>query len=177
MPSLILFYYFFYLINFSAQLIIHVSHTSNIYGLIQIENTTASDDKTIKFWNSLTGILIKTITSTVQLYGLTAISSSLSAVGSCSTPYDVQVRNIDTNTLMKSMSEHLNCVRTVLLLPSGALMTCSDDGTIKLWNMTTFTLIKTLSLSGVSIVRSLCWLNNGLLAATGNNNIRVEYNI
>ena len=151
------------------------THSNYIFGLIQLKDTntvvSASEDKTIKFWNSLTGILIKKITSTVNLFCLTAISSSLLAVGSYNSPFDVEVWNFETNTLKKSMSGHSSHVRALLLLPSGALATGAVDGTVKLWNMTTFTLIKTLSLAGVSNVYSLCWLNNGLLAVAGDYNL------
>ena len=150
------------------------THTGTIYGLIQLKNTTtvvsASLDSTIKFWNSLTGVLIKTIWDTVWVVAFSALSSGFMAVGTCTTNV-VQIWNFDNNTLISSMSGHTQCVNSLLQLPSGALVTSGSDGLVKIWDLTTYTLIKTLTSAGVTDVRSIFLLSNGLLAAAGTNNI------
>ena len=155
----------------------NANHTGAIYGLIQLQNTTtvvsASFDKTIMFWNSLDGILIKTIQTTRQLGGIGAISGSLFVVGTMGIPCPVQVWNFDNNTLTISMSGHPGSINTLIMLPNGLLATGASDGTVKLWNVNNYTLITTLSPVNVNITKvyRICWLNNGLLAAASDNNI------
>ena len=54
----------------------------------------------------------------------------------CSYDKTVMVRNSEDNTVIKTLTDHKEAVRDILLLSDGRLASCSADKTIKIWNLT-----------------------------------------
>lgn len=78
------------------------------------------------------------------------------------TTYDVEMVNPYMNTSYFTTTSHTNKVEWLKIMPDGTLASGSDDKSIKIWNVTTGSVLRTLS-GHASAVYCLELLPNGLL--------------
>ncbi|QDL15876.1 hypothetical protein DP113_17850 [Brasilonema octagenarum UFV-E1] len=107
---------------------------------------TASDDNTVKLWDTATGQVIKTLSGHRDSVNGTSFSPDGKILAT--TSRDMTVKLWDTATLkeIKTLSGHTNQVNRVSFSPDGKILaTASDDNTVKLWGTATGQVIKTLS--------------------------------
>ena len=70
------------------------------------------------------------------------------------------------NTTIATLSGHTGAVRSLKLLPDGRLASCSDDFTVRIWNLTTGNVSMTLY-GHTAIVYAVEVLANGYLLSGG----------
>src|SRR5690606_1280529 len=73
----------------------------------------------------------------------------------------IKVWDLEANLLLMSLDSHSSYVRSMNVMSDGSLVSVSDDKTIKFWNLTTATLIRTISDSHGSSIYSVKVLFNG----------------
>jgi len=118
---------------------------------------SGSHDKTIKVWNLHTGELIRTLAGHPDQVYCVAISADGQIIVSGGSEETIKVWNLHTGELIRTIGEHLwwvnsadghshNVVKTVAISPDGqTFVSGSDDATIKVWNLHTGKLIRTLA--------------------------------
>jgi WD40 repeat protein len=98
---------------------------------------SASDDKTIKFWDSSNGVSIgpPCTNHTYEIYSL-AISSDGSFIASASRDRTVRLWSTKSHQQIGQALEHTKCVRCVAISPNGELLVSGDfDGNLQLWSV------------------------------------------
>jgi WD40 repeat protein len=117
----------------------------------------------------------------IRIYDLnTSISSSISLKllndGNLAVSYanEVRILNATSGTLLRVLKGQREWVSCMELLKNGLLAVGSDDRSIKIWNTTIGTLIRTFSGLTSSVINFLKVLDNGSLASSSGN---VEINI
>ena len=118
---------------------------------------SGSRDKTIKVWNLHTRELIRTLAGHSDQVYCVAISADGQIIVSGGSEETIKVWNLHTGELIRTIGEHLwwvnsadghshNVVKTVAISPDGqTFVSGSDDGTIRVWNLHTGKLIRTLA--------------------------------
>lgn len=133
---------------------------------------SASDDKTIKIWNSTNANFIRSLTGHNNIvYGLEQLKNGFLASGSADK--SIRIWNPDDGTLIKTiMNAHSSAVIVLKLLANGNLASLSstNDQNIKIWNMTSYSLVRTIASAYLEDVFSAELLSNGLLAVGSNDN-------
>lgn len=125
-------------------------HTGYVCALIEFPHSvlvSGSQDKTLKFWdlNEKDKVLKRTITDPKQgrIMCMTLISNEQMAVGS---EKDIQIYNIEEGKIVKTLTGHTALLRDLLILDDNVtLFSGSDDRSIKMWNLTTYTQIRTFT--------------------------------
>lgn len=125
-------------------------HTGYVCALMEFPHSiiiSGSQDKTLRFWdlNEKDKVLKRTLTDPKQgrIMCMTLLNNDQMAVGS---EKDIQIYNIDSNKIVKTLSGHTALLRDLLLLEDGTtLVSGSDDRSIKMWNLTTYTQIRTFT--------------------------------
>ena len=106
--------------------------------VIRVENLStnqqlsSSDDHTIKLWDIDTDLCLQTFNNSEEAYCLKIISDKTFASGSYK---KIKIWNIDDGRCIKTLNGHTSWVSDLLLLPNGYLVSCSEDKTIKVWNI------------------------------------------
>jgi WD40 repeat protein len=154
----------------------HLSgHTADVIKLIKLqENTTiasASNDCTIKIWNYTNGQLVKTIEELREEFVVTfddlVLLSNGYLVGSNNLNYySIIVWNVTNATIVESLKGHTAYVTSLVLVKSDLLATGSYDMTIRLWNLTSFSLQKIIK-DEHDRIECLLSLQNGQQLASG----------
>ena len=143
------------------------SHTSSITGLIQLANglmLSGSSDKTIKVWNITTGNLVNTFNNPNGVGALLELSSN-NWVAAALTYCSSGIWNIASGSMAKTLNNHTNSVLSLIELWNGLLASGSGsvDKTIKIWNVTTGAMLKSLASS--SGVYSIIQLTNDTIGS------------
>jgi WD40 repeat protein len=152
-------------------------HIRSVRGVVVLkygEIVSASDDKSIKVWDSNNGTLIRTLTNNTDgIQSLVVLNNgTLIASGSYQ---KVKIWDPYTGDMIFSLDGHSDYVRTLTVLKNSNLASGSRDTTIKIWSVTTGQLLHTLH-DHTTFVRSLAVLENGNLvsgAAQPDNSIRI----
>jgi WD40 repeat protein/tRNA A-37 threonylcarbamoyl transferase component Bud32 len=108
---------------------------------------SASDDKTIKLWNLVSGEEIRTIEGHSNWIWTVAFSPDSKTLASGSADKTIKLWNLKTGKLIRTLEGHSDGVTSVAFSPDGKTLasgSASKDKTIKLWNLETGKLIDTL---------------------------------
>jgi WD40 repeat protein/tRNA A-37 threonylcarbamoyl transferase component Bud32 len=106
---------------------------------------SASDDKTIKLWNSATGQEIRTLTGHSNWIWATAFSPNGKILASAGADKTIKLWDVATGNLISTLKGHTDNVSSVAFSPDGKLASGSLDKTIKLWNVANGQEIRTLT--------------------------------
>jgi WD40 repeat protein len=106
---------------------------------------SASDDKTVKLWDTSTGKEIKTLTGhTDKVWGV-SFSPDSKIIASASADKTVKLWDTSTHKVITTLTGHTNEVHRVSFSRNGKMLaSASADNTVKLWNTSTHKVIKTL---------------------------------
>ncbi len=129
----------------SGQVIKTLSnHSKSITCLIIIKGRaviSGSEDNTTILWNMNRGDVIKKFSDTSKIQCLALLKDDTLVTGSKL----IKLWNIKSGNLIKSLSNHSDSIRSLLVLQDGTLISGSDDKTIKVWNTATGQVIQTLT--------------------------------
>ena len=155
-------------------------HTNIVVGLEYInEDTiaTGSWDCTIQIWSISSGITNITINTGSGVRCLKLLSNSIYlATGLITTPFNINIYNINTGILVFSLSGHTNQVNDLVLVNKTTLISSSFDNTIRIWNLATNT--QTFSLTGhTSYVVGLKLISTTLVASCSGDTMIKLWNI
>jgi len=107
---------------------------------------SASFDRTIKFWNPLTGELLQTVNAHSDAVRAIAYTPDGKTLASGSGDKTIRIWDLQTRTLVRTLSGHSGPIWSIAISPDGeTLASGSYDGTIKLWNLQTGELRQTLT--------------------------------
>lgn len=128
-------------------------HTSLVYCVaISPDGSTiasGSYDKSIKIWDTFTGILLRTLTDNVGRVHSVAYSPNGNRIVSVSNDYytyTINIWDINDGMLLHSLTGHTSSVHSVTFSPDGSTIASgSYDNTIKIWDANTGALLRTLS--------------------------------
>ncbi len=136
---------------------------------------TGSEDNTVKLWDPEKGILLATLSGHADDVTALAISPDGSSVASGTGQDDiVRIRKVPANLRLGILSGHSKPVGKVSFSPdSKALVSASEDGTAKLWNVETETDI--LALKGQTrSVNFPVFSSSGNLIAAGDDDQKIR---
>mmetsp|Transcript_47653 Transcript_47653/g.55116 ORF Transcript_47653/g.55116 Transcript_47653/m.55116 type:complete len:549 (+) Transcript_47653:30-1676(+) len=125
-------------------------HTGYVCALMEFPHSiivSGSQDKSLKFWdlNEKDKVLKRTITDPKQgrIMCMTLVSNDQMAVGS---EKDIQIYNVEEGKIFKTLTGHTALLRDLLILDDNVtLFSGSDDRSIKMWNLTTYTQVRTFT--------------------------------
>ncbi|MBD2057715.1 serine/threonine protein kinase [Oculatella sp. FACHB-28] len=107
---------------------------------------SASFDRTVKFWNPLTGELLQTVNAHSDAVRAIAYSPDGKTLASGSGDKTIRIWDLQTQKLVRTLSGHSGPIWSIAISPDGqTLASGSYDGTIKLWNPQTGELRQTLT--------------------------------
>ncbi len=96
---------------------------------------TASDDKTVKLWNVVSGREIKTLSGHQYEVNSVSFSPDGKTLATASDDHTVKLWDVASGTQLKSLTGHQYPVNSVSFSPDGkTLASASRDNTVKLWN-------------------------------------------
>ena len=123
------------------------THNSRVWPLAfapQEQHLASGDmDGTIKIWDYVVGLCLKTLTSEMGYINSLAYSPDGNRLAS-GTLYGVGLWDPDTGTLLQTMKGHSSSVRSVAFSPNGKTI-ASSSSEIFIWDVTTSTLLYTLT--------------------------------
>jgi len=153
-------------------------HSSTVYSLTVLPDGTLASgagDKTIKLWNTSTGMCLRTLQGhSSAVYSLTVLPDGTLASGSLD--YTIKLWNTSTEVCLRTLQGHSYHVRSLAVLPDGTLASGAGDCTIKLWRTSTGVCLRTLQGHSES-VSSLAVLPDGTLASGSNDHTIKLWNI
>jgi len=98
---------------------------------------TASQDKTAKIWDALSGQLLLTLTGHGESVNSIAYSPDGKYLATASNDHMAKIWDSATGQLLLTLSGHKDSVDHVVISPDGTrLATASYDGTVKIWDAT-----------------------------------------
>jgi WD40 repeat protein/energy-coupling factor transporter ATP-binding protein EcfA2 len=107
---------------------------------------SASDDHTVKLWDTSTGKVIKTLTGHENSVKGVSFSPNGKMLASASDDNTVKLWNTSTGKVIKTLTVHTSSVNRISFSPNGKMLaSASYDQTVKLWDTSTGKVIKTLS--------------------------------
>ncbi|MDZ8090218.1 MAG: hypothetical protein RMY16_32405, partial [Nostoc sp. DedQUE12b] len=99
---------------------------------------SASDDNTVKLWDTSTGREIKTLTGHTSPVNGVSFSPDGKMLASASADKTVKLWDTSTGQQIKTLTEHKDAVWGVSFSPDGKMLTsASADNTVKLWDTST----------------------------------------
>ncbi|MEG4458840.1 WD40 repeat domain-containing protein, partial [Microcoleus sp. N9_A1] len=107
---------------------------------------SASDDKTLKIWDTETGTELRTLTG--HTYQVLAVAIAPDGKTAISASYDKTLKIWDTETgsELKTLTGHSGSVYAVAIAPDGkTAISASNDHTLKIWDTETGSELKTLT--------------------------------
>ena len=122
---------------------------------------SASDDRSIKLWNTDTGICLYTLQGHMGEVSSICYAPKGQRLASASYDASLKVWNTSTGTCLFTLQGHTNIVWDICYAPDGkTFASASFDGTIKIWHATTGQCLRTLQghNQGVSLV---CYAPDG----------------
>ncbi len=144
---------------------------------------TASNDKTIKRWNILSGDngsndigfnkCVYTYYGHKKCVKCVILDEINNRIFSSSWDSKIIRWDVDTGEKMSIMSGHTNVVHSICFVNPNTIASASADKSIKLWNITTFECIKTLK-SHTDWVRSVVTAPDGLHILSGGDDCTVK---
>jgi WD40 repeat protein len=149
-------------------------HTASVHDLLEMSDNvliSASYDKTIKFWKKLdsTNQIYTLIKSIDQMaFSIAEINGDLAYATNSSSNFDIELMNISDFTVKGAFKGHNKGVTLMKVLSSGFLASLSSqDGSLKIWNVQTFTEENTLKTQEGSGIYTFSELPNGNIVTGG----------
>ncbi|MEG4109618.1 WD40 repeat domain-containing protein [Microcoleus sp. S13_C5] len=107
---------------------------------------SASYDKTLKIWDTDTGIELRTLTGhTGPVRGVAIAPDSLTAI-SASDDNTLKIWDTETGRELQTLTGHAGPVRGVAIAPDGlTAISASDDNTLKIWDLASGSELRTLT--------------------------------
>jgi WD40 repeat protein len=150
-------------------------HTDAVSCIIQGKGTdvlTCSRDNDVHRWNSLTGECLKVYRGHTDWVDSILYDEATKRIFSASHDQTIIVWSSDTGEKVGVMEGHRDWVRSLTKVTSTTIASGSNDGSIKLWNMTTLVCIKTI-LNG-STVYSVAATPDGQYLISGSEDSKVK---
>jgi len=136
---------------------------------------SASADKTLKIWDTDTGIELRTLTGhTGEVRGVAIAPDGNTAI-SASDDNTLKIWDIETGRELQTLIGHTNSVRGVAIAPDGlTAISASDDNTLKIWDLASGNELRTLT-GHTNSVRRVAIAPDGLTAisASDDNTLKV----
>jgi len=105
----------------------------------------ASDDKTVRLWDTGTGAALQTLESHTRDVWDVALSPDGKTVASASLDETVRLWDTGTGAVLQTLKGHTHYVRAVAISPDGkTVASASFDGTVRLWNTETGAALQTV---------------------------------
>jgi GTPase SAR1 family protein len=147
-----------------------IAHKASVRGLAWIPKSnyliSASIDKTLRVWDTQTGLQVRVIKDIASLYGV-AVSPNGSIVAAPRVNGTIGFWNISTGALIHSLTGHRSVVRDVAWSPNGLMLaSASADGNVCTWDTSTGILQQVLG-EGTAEFESIAWSPDGRSIAAG----------
>jgi len=120
----------------------YTGHTAPVYGLEWLDTdilASGSFDRTIHIWAFSTAqakIKLK-INTNVAIYSLKMLNNKIHlAVG---LTREIKIYNVNNGFLVATLRDHTSNVEDIIQISDDLLASASDDFTVRLWDLTTFT--------------------------------------
>lgn len=140
-----------------------------------IVSASASNDSTLKVWETATGLLLRTLEGHADAVNDCVLSNDDHLLISASEDGTLKMWEIATGKLLRTLEGHADGVNSCALSGDDRLLvSASDDGTLKVWEVGTGALVHTLK--GHSSVVMGCALNGDgqlLVSASGDSTLKV----
>ncbi|MDO9068720.1 MAG: NACHT domain-containing protein [Deltaproteobacteria bacterium] len=136
---------------------------------------SASDDKTLKLWDALTGECLRSFSGHADRVLSCAFAPDGKSLISASLDKTIKLWDALTGECLRSFSGHAETVFSCTFAPDGkSLISASDDNTIKLWDALTGECLRTFS-GHAALVRSCAFAPDGksLISASYDNTIKL----
>ncbi|KAJ3376312.1 hypothetical protein HDU84_000381, partial [Entophlyctis sp. JEL0112] len=128
---------------------------------------SASDDKTVRVWNPLSGALVSELKGHSNWVNSVAFNHDGSLIASGSADNTVRVWNPLSGALVSELKGHSNWVNSVAFNHDGSLIASgSSDKTVRVWNPLSGALVSELK-GHSDWVRSVAFNHDGSLIASG----------
>lgn len=120
---------------------------------------SGSDDETIKLWNYLNGDLLQTLPSLSRVFSLILLDNNEFASGSSDDLIRIwsDVFQIPINEIPRILQGHGNYVLCMTKINNEALISGSQDRTVKIWNLNDNFLIQTLNVVPGAVINSIVY--------------------
>jgi len=111
-------------------------HTDYVRSLVVLPSgllASSSADRTIRIWNTESGLRVHTLTGhTASVWSLVVLPSGQLASGSIDKT--IRIWNTESGLCVHTLTGHTDHVWSLVVLPSGLLASASHDKTIRIWN-------------------------------------------
>jgi WD40 repeat protein/GTPase SAR1 family protein/predicted MPP superfamily phosphohydrolase len=135
---------------------------------------SGSDDKTVKLWDSDSGMLIRSLEGYQNSVLSVAFSPDGRFIASGSDDKTVKLWDSDSGMLIRSLEGHQHSVLSVAFSPDGRFIASgSDDNTVKLWDSVSGMLIRSLE-GHQHAVLSVAFSPDGRFIASGSDDKTVK---
>ncbi|KAJ1822028.1 Lissencephaly-1 [Coemansia sp. RSA 2671] len=135
---------------------------------------TASEDMTVKLWDSESGDFERTIKGHTKAVQDVAFDAKGSTMVTCSADLTLRVWDVTADyKCVRTLHGHDHCVSAVCFLGADRLASASRDRTVKIWDLTTGYCVKTLS-GHSEWVRSVDVTSDSRLLCTASNDQSVR---
>jgi len=98
---------------------------------------SGSTDGTIRIWSINTGQTLRTIYTVSGVYSLKLLSNGIHLAAGLNS--SINIYNVNNGSLIASLKGHTSYVYDLVLSRFDLLASSSDDLTVRLWNLTTYT--------------------------------------
>jgi WD40 repeat protein len=147
-------------LNMQRQMI-HNNNNQSVRCLIHSSDfiISGSDDETIKLWNYLNGDLLQTLPSLSRVFSLILLDNNEFASGSSDDKIRIwsDVFQIPINGIPRILQDHGNYVLCMTKINNEALISGSQDRTVKIWNLNDNFLIQTLNVVPGAAINSIVY--------------------
>ena len=119
----------------------YTGHGSNwVYALEYLNSdsmASGSVDRTIKIWSIITGQTSRTINTGSEVFSLKLLSNGFYLAAGLG-DFKIHIFNINTGSLITTLNGHTGRVRDLVLI-GNLLASSSEDKTIRIWDLATYT--------------------------------------
>lgn len=154
--------------------IILEGHKANIHSIMQYDNGTlasASEDFTIKNWNSFTGECTGTIVQ--QTFKSKPVIQLKNGTFVIAEGNDLQIIDADLQKPNATVQAHTQMITSLALLKNGNFASSSNDFTIKIWDAQTYKCIQTLTEHTNAVTAVACLKNGTLISSSADCTIKI----
>ena len=116
-------------------------HSSWVRAMEWLDNDTlasGSEDGTIKLWSPTTGQTKRTIQTNQYVESLKLLNTNIHLAAGLGFG-DINIYNINDGNLVSSLKGHTSDVEDLVQISADLLASSSDDQTVRVWNLTTYT--------------------------------------